>query len=155
MRTSSTFSPLCGGFHGALGVEIHLAGGRAGAGGQAPGNALGRLDGGAVKDRRQHLVELVGRDAADGRLPVDQFLLLHFDGEADGGQAGAFAVAGLEHEDLAVFDGELEVLHVVEMLLQGLADCLQFGEGRRALVLQLRPPARACARRRPRLRPGR
>ena len=31
------------------------------------------------------------------------------------GHGGAFAVAGLEHEQLAFLDGELDVLHVLEM----------------------------------------
>ncbi len=87
---------------------------------------FGGLDGGAVKDRGQHLVQLLGGHALHGLFPGDQFLLFHFDGEADGGQAGAFAVAGLEHEDFAVLDGELEVLHVAEMAFQGLADLFQF-----------------------------
>ncbi len=38
------------------------------------------------------------------------------------GHAGALAVAGLEHEQLAVLDGELEVLHVPEMFFERLAD---------------------------------
>src|SRR5256886_13225376 len=36
------------------------------------------------------------------------------------------AVAGLEHENLAVLNGELEVLHVLEVFLQSLADVLEF-----------------------------
>ena len=107
----------------AVGVEVDPAGGRAGAGGQAGGDHLRVLDRGAVEDRRQHLVELVGRDAHDRRLPVDQLLLDHLDGDADGGDAGPLAVAGLEHEDLAVLDRELEVLHVLEMLLEDLRGC--------------------------------
>src|SRR5207249_8684736 len=55
-------------------------------GGQAFGDALSCLDGLAVKHWRQHLVELFGRHPPDGGLPVNEFLLLHFDGETDGGQ---------------------------------------------------------------------
>ena len=40
--------------------------------------------------------------------------------------AGAFAVARLEHEELAVLDGELDVLHVLEMFLEGGADLREF-----------------------------
>ena len=47
---------------------------------------------------------------------------------ANGREAGAFAVAGLEHEQLAFLDGELEVLHVLEMAFQSLADLFQFRE---------------------------
>ena len=90
---------------------------------------LADFDGRAVKDGGEHLVQLLGGHALDGFLPSDQFFLLHFDGETDGGQAGAFAVAGLEHEEFAVFDGELEILHVAEMAFQGFADLGQFGGG--------------------------
>ena len=49
-------------------------------------------------------------------------LLHHLDGDADGGHAGALAVAGLEDVEAAVLDGELQVLHVAEMLFQRVAD---------------------------------
>ena len=39
--------------------------------------------------------------------------------------AGALAVARLQHVDDAVLDRELEVLHVLEVLLERLADALQ------------------------------
>jgi hypothetical protein len=119
LRTSRTFSPLARGGFGAVGVEIHLAAGGAGTGGSRFGDALGGFDGLAIEHRGEHLVELIGRDAADGGLPVDEFFLFHFDGEADGGEAGAFAIAGLEHEDLAVLDGELEVLDILEVRFEG------------------------------------
>ena len=53
------------------------------------------------------------------------------------GHRGALAVARLEHEQLAFLDRELDVLHVLEMLLEGRADLQQFGVGLRHLVLQL------------------
>ncbi len=39
-------------------------------------------------------------------------------GDDDGRVAGALAVTGLEHEELLVLDGELEVLHVLVVLLE-------------------------------------
>ena len=90
---------------------------------------FGGLDGGAIKHRREHLVQLLGRNAVHGFLPRNQFFLLHLDGETDGGQTGAFAVAGLEHENLAFLDGELEVLHVTEMAFEGFAHAFQFRGG--------------------------
>jgi len=116
------FLAFGGGFDGTLGVHIQLAGGRTGAGGKTAGDTLRGLYGFAVKDGRKHLVELVGGDAADGGLPIISFFLLHLDGEADGSQAGAFAVAGLEHEHFAVLDGELEVLDILEVRFEGLAN---------------------------------
>ena len=124
---------LLGGVDGAVGVEIDLAGGRAGAGGQTGGDGLGLLDLGEIEDRREQLVELVGRVAQDGGFPVDELLLHHVHGELQRGHGGALAVARLEHEQLAVLDGELDVLHVLEMLFQGLADVHQFRVGLRHL----------------------
>jgi hypothetical protein len=50
------------------------------------------------------------------------FSLHHVGGELQRRGGGALAVAGLEHEQLAFLDGELDVLHVLEVLLEGLAD---------------------------------
>ena len=58
---------LLGGGGGAVGVEIKLAGGGAGTGGQALGDDLGGLLGFRVEDRGQELVELIGRVAAGWR----------------------------------------------------------------------------------------
>src|SRR5690606_14290218 len=77
--------PLVGGDDGAVGVEVDLAGGGAGTGGQAGGDDLGLLDLGEVEDRREQLLELVGRVAHDGGLPVDELLLHHIDGELQRG----------------------------------------------------------------------
>ena len=98
---------------------------------------MGRFHGLAIEHRREHLVELVGGHATDGGLPINELFLLHFDREPDGGQAGAFAVAGLEHENLALLDGELEVLHVLEMAFENLADAFQLGVGVGQHVLKL------------------
>ncbi len=49
----------------------------------------------------------------------------HLDGNADGGTAGALAVAGLQHVELAILDGEFEVLHVAVVLLQAGGDLAQ------------------------------
>src|SRR5439155_11347904 len=132
------FFALARGFDGAFGVKVQLAGGGAGTGRQPPGNALRTLDRLAIEHGREDLVELVGRDAADGRFPVNQLFLLHLDGETDGGEAGALAVASLKHEHFAILDRELEVLNVLEMTLQRLSDLLQFGIGVRHLLLELR-----------------
>ena len=48
----------------------------------------------------------------------DESFTHHLDRDADGSEAGAFAVAGLQDVEAVVFDRELEVLHVLEMLLE-------------------------------------
>ena len=52
----------------------------------------------------------------------DQAFLDHVDGDLEGGGGEALAGAALEHVELLVLDGELEVLHLLEVLLERLAD---------------------------------
>ena len=132
------FLALGGGGGRAVGIQINFAGSRAGSGGQSFGDAFGRLDRLAIKHGRKHLVQLVGRHAPDGCFPINQFFLLHLDGKAHRGEAGPFAVTGLEHEDFAVLDGEFEILHVLEMRFQGLANVFQLAERGGHVVGQLR-----------------
>ena len=54
---------------GAIGVEVDLAGSGAGTGGQTGGDRLRLLHFGDVEDRREELVELIGRDCAGSRFP--------------------------------------------------------------------------------------
>ena len=111
---------------GAVGVEVHFAGGGTRACREAFGDGFGLLHRRLVKDRGEQLIQVVRRDAFHGVFPGDQFFFHHLAGDAYSGQAGAFAVAGLEHEHFFLLDGELEVLHVAEMFLKHLADAEQF-----------------------------
>ena len=155
LRTSRTFSPFSAAAAARSALKINLAGSRAGAGGKTARDCFRLLHFGDVEDRREELVQLIRRIAHHRRLPVDELLLEHVHGELERGGRGAFAVARLEHEQLAVLDGELDVLHVLEMLLEGRADLEQFRVALRHLLLQLERRAAACARRRRRLRPAR
>ena len=66
----------------------------------------------------QKLIELLRLHAQHGFLLVDHALLHHLDRDAHGRRARALAVAGLQHVQLAFFDGELEVLHVAIVLFE-------------------------------------
>jgi hypothetical protein len=66
----------------------------------------------------QELIELLRVDAQDGFLLADESFAHHLDGDANRRRPGALAVAGLEHVELAVLDGELEVLDVAVVLLE-------------------------------------
>ena len=112
---------LRGGF-GALGVEVNASRRGARSRGKPLRDRAGALQRGAVEHGRERLVELVGGNAAHGRLPVDEPLALHLARDADRREPGALAVARLQHEDLGVLDRELEVLHVAEMIFKRLAD---------------------------------
>ena len=139
---------------GVLGGEDDLADSRAGRGRQAGGQDFDLL---ALFNQagNQEVVELVRLDAEDGFFLRDEALADHVDGDADGGQAGALAVAGLQHVELAILDGELEILHIAIVLFHlpgdGAELVVDLGHG----ALQLADRAAACARRRPRPRPAR
>ena len=74
-----------------------------------------------AKDRPQKLVQLVGLDAHERLFGPIRPWVGHVDGDADGREAGALAVARLQHEQPAALDRELEVLHVAHLALEGLA----------------------------------
>ena len=75
-----------------------------------------------AEDGPQQLVELLGLDAQERLVRRDEALVDHVDGDADRREAGALAVARLQHEEAALLDGELEVLHVAHLGLERLAD---------------------------------
>ena len=56
-------------------------------------------------------------------------LLLHLDGDVQRGGGGALAHAGLQHPELALLDGELDVAHVAEVVLQRHEHFLQLAAG--------------------------
>ena len=75
-----------------------------------------------VEDRGEQLAELSCRHPADGGLLVDEALFDHLDLAAQPAEDRALAIAGLEHVELALLDGELDVLHILVVLLQEIAD---------------------------------
>ena len=107
-----------------LGGEDDLTDGRAGRCRQAGGEDFDLL---ALLHQagNQEVVDLVWLDAHDGLFLGDEALLDHVDGDAHGGQAGALAIAGLQHVERAVLDGELEVLHVAVVLFHALGAGVQ------------------------------
>ena len=127
---------------GVLGEEDDPASGGPGAGGQALGQQAALLDGGglggAIEDRAQQLVQRLGLDATERLVLADELLVHHLDGDAYAGEAGALAVAALEHEQLLVLDGELDVLHLLVVLLELLADVEQLLVGLGKSLLELR-----------------
>ena len=132
----ATLGPLDGG----VGVEDGLADGRAGGGVHAlrDQRALGLL-----VEAREHQLRELGTGHAAGRLVgVDQALVGHVPADPERRLRGALADAGLEHPELAALDGELDVAHVVVVLLQRrhdreqlvvrrLVDLLHVGQGDR------------------------
>ena len=128
---------LMGSGFGFIGLKIDLSGSGTRTGGKSPGNQLGRFSGARIKDRSQQLTEGIGRNPADGIIGFDQLLLDHLHGDSDGGETGAFPIARLKHEKATLLDGKFEILHVMEMTLEGLADILQLAVHLGHLDLQL------------------
>ena len=116
-----------GGGHGVGGGEDGLAHRGARGGVQAAGHHV--VGGVLVELRVQQLVELVGGHAHDGLFLGDEAFLLHLDGDAQGGRCGALAGARLQHPQLALLDGELDVAHIAEVVLQHVEDLLELGAG--------------------------
>ena len=85
----------------------------------------------------QQLVELGRVDAHDGLVLGDEAFGDHVDGHLQRRGSGALAVAGLQHVELLVLDGELHVLHVAVVLLEGVADLVELLERLRHDGLEL------------------
>ena len=88
----------------------------------------------------EHLIEMLGRDTGHrfGLADLPDTLrtlgaLGHVDGHAQSGRTGALADARLEHPQLALFDGELGVAHVLVVRLETGEDLQEFGVDLREL----------------------
>ena len=79
----------------------------------------------------QQLVERQRIDPQHRLVFRDQPLVRQFDRDAQRGLGGALAGPRLQHPQLALLDGEFEVLHVAVMALEHVVDALEFGEGLR------------------------
>ena len=124
-----------------VGEEDDLAGGGARAGREPLGQQAPLGDGGLLgrrqEDRTQQLVERLGLHPAQRLFLGDQLLVDHLHRDAHAGEAGALPVAALQHVELLVLDGELDVLHVLVVLLELLADVEQLLVGLREHLAEL------------------
>ncbi len=75
-------------------------------------DGLGLFQGLGVELRVQQGIQLLRLHAQDSLFFGDHALVHHVDGDLQRRGRGSLAVAGLQHEQLAVLDGELHVLHV-------------------------------------------
>ena len=87
-----------------------------------------------VELRVQQLVELLRLDAQHRLALVDEPLVLHLDGHAQRRGGGALADAGLQQEELALLDRELDVAHVAVVRLQRLHELEQLRVALREVV---------------------
>ena len=120
-----------------VGGEDHLAAGRPGRRRQTAGHRRQRGPGLRVEDRGQQLGQRVRIDHAHRVLRFDHLLGDEVGGDDHRGAPGALSVARLQHVQLLVLDGELEVLHVPVVLLQALGDSTKLLVGARHHLLEL------------------
>ena len=128
---------------GVLSREDDAAAGRSRRSGQALTNCLGSLQGSGIELRVQQGVELLGLNAQDSGLFIDNALVHQVAGDLQSSLGGTFAVTGLQHEELAILDGELHVLHIFVVVLEAGCDLnelivdlghllMQLADGRRS-----------------------
>ena len=120
-----------------FGGEDQLAAGGAGGSCQALADNLGGLQGSGIELGMQQGVQLLGLNAQDSLLLGDHALVHQVAGDLQSGLSGTLAVTSLQHEQLAVLDGELHILHVAEVVLQAAGDLDELSVDLRHLVLQL------------------
>ena len=104
--------------HHVVGGEHDLPGGGSGGGGQAVTHGRHAVQLLLGEGGVQQGVQALGIDHRHGLLLGDHALVHQVAGDLQGGGGGALAVAGLEHEELLVLNGELHVLHVAVVVLQ-------------------------------------
>ncbi len=80
-----------------------------------------------VEDGAEHHLEVAGADALEGLLFGDDAFVHQIDHDLHGGGRRALPVAGLQEVEAALFDGELDVLHVAEVQLELLLEHVELG----------------------------
>ena len=116
--------------------------GRAGGGGDTAGHDLVLRRG--IEGGVQQRVQRARLDRGDRLLARQQALADRVDGEAHGGLRGALRVARLQHVQAPLLDGELGVLHVAVVALEGAHDVEQLGVRLGHPVAQLGQVARGA-----------
>ena len=113
---------------GVVGGEDDFAARGSRRGGQPAAHDLALLERGGVELRMEERVEVAGLDHQHGLFLGAHALVDEIARDLKRGLGGALAVAGLEHEELLVLDGELHVLHIAVVALERPADLLELLE---------------------------
>jgi len=73
-------------------------------------------------------VKVSGLDHKNSLFLGSHTLVNEIAGDLESCLSGSLTVTGLKHEELAVLDGELHVLHISVMVFKNLADLLELCE---------------------------
>ena len=101
---------------GFVGIEHDLAGRRSRRGGQPFGKHRDARFG--IDHGMKQLIEILRRHALDRFVLRNQPLVHHFDRSPNRGHSGPLRAPRLQHVELAVLERELDILHVLEVLLE-------------------------------------
>ena len=112
---------------GLVGVEDDLARGGARRGGQPGQHQITRRV--RIKRRMQQLVEGMSVNAHHSLFLSDQPFGAQINGDLQRRFGGALAIAGLQHPQLALLDGELDILHVAIVVFELVENIRQFRIG--------------------------
>ena len=121
-----------------VGCEDHAANSSPGGGVEALGNNVTSVGLGVLELRVQELIQMAGVHHHHSLGNGDEPLALEVHSNLQGRGAGALAVTGLEHEEAALLDGELAVLHVLHVLLELVGVVHQVSVGLRERLGHLR-----------------
>ena len=72
------------------------------------------------------MTEVISRNAEDRLFLFDKALLHHVESDIDSSETSALSVTGLQHPELALFNRELNVLHITKVLLKLLTNNEKF-----------------------------
>src|SRR5262249_13761325 len=91
-----------------------------------------------IQPWNQEIIELVRIDAENGFFFRDQAFVYHRQRNPHSSQSSSLPIARLQHVELAVLDGELEILHVFVVFLQASGDVAQLVVDLRHDLLELK-----------------
>ena len=76
----------------------------------------------------QQLIKRIRINPAQRFIPADQVFFCHFNRHAQRCLGGAFAVAGLQHIELALLDSKFQILHVAVMRFKPATHIIKLGK---------------------------
>ena len=112
--------------HRVFSRKIDLSGSSTRPGGKAIANFLGSLFSLGVEDWSEEVTKIIGWNPENGFFLLDEALLDHIKSNIDGSEASALSVASLKHPQFSFLNGELNVLHIAEVLLKLLTGYEEF-----------------------------
>ena len=101
----------------------------------------------------QQGIQLLGLNAQYSGALIDNALINEVAGDLQSSLCGALAVTGLQHKELAIFDGELHVLHILVVVFQAGCDLNELIVNLRHFLVQLADRGKEYGCRQRHLRP--